>query len=68
MFFPNDLCSSLGFWAGIQQCGETARTTEVHHGEAPLQCWVQRWAPQYKKDLNRLEKAQQRATGMIKGL
>ncbi|KAK4825931.1 hypothetical protein QYF61_003426 [Mycteria americana] len=33
-----------------------------------LECWVQFWAPHYKRDMGILERLQQRATRMIKGL
>ncbi|KAK4812717.1 hypothetical protein QYF61_015036 [Mycteria americana] len=34
----------------------------------PLQCWVQCWAPQYKRDRDRLERVRQRAVKEMKGL
>ncbi|KAK4808964.1 hypothetical protein QYF61_015198 [Mycteria americana] len=34
----------------------------------PLECCVQCWAPQYRRDMDILERVQQRATQMIKGL
>lgn len=43
----------------IRQGGEPAPllgTTETH-----LECWIQRWAPQYKRDVSMLERVQQRA-------
>lgn len=36
--------------------------------ETPLECCVQCCAPQYKRDMNKLEGVQQRATKVIKGL
>ena len=33
-----------------------------------LQCWVLFWVPQYKRDMDILERDQQRATKTIKGL
>ncbi|KAK4832189.1 hypothetical protein QYF61_020969 [Mycteria americana] len=33
-----------------------------------LECWVQLWAPQYKRGTDILERVQQRATKMMKGL
>ena len=33
-----------------------------------LECCVQFWAPQYKRDMDILDRVQQRATEMIKGL
>ena len=33
-----------------------------------LESYVQFWAPQYKRDMDILERIQQRATKMIKGL
>jgi len=36
--------------------------------EARLGCWVQPWAPQYKRDMEILEQVQQRGIKMIKGL
>jgi len=35
---------------------------------ANLECWIQFWAHQYKRDMNTLERVQQRATKIIKGL
>ena len=32
-----------------------------------LECWVQFWALQYKRDVDILERVQQRATKMMKG-
>ncbi|KAK4829977.1 hypothetical protein QYF61_008108 [Mycteria americana] len=37
-------------------------------GETYPECWVQFWAPQYKKDMDFLDQVQHRATKMIKGL
>ena len=33
-----------------------------------LECWVQYWAPQYKSGMDILERAQQSAIEMMKGL
>jgi len=33
-----------------------------------LECWVQFWAPQHKRDMDILERVQNRATQMMKGL
>ena len=33
-----------------------------------LKCWVQFWAPQYKRDMDIPERVQQRATKMTEGL
>ncbi|KAK4818031.1 hypothetical protein QYF61_004155 [Mycteria americana] len=33
-----------------------------------LDCWVQCWAPQYKRDIDILERVRRRATEMVKGL
>jgi len=33
-----------------------------------LDCWLQLWAPQQRRDMDILEKVQQRATKMMKGL
>jgi len=37
-------------------------------GRPHLQCWVQCWAPQFKKDEELLERAQHRATRMRRGV
>jgi len=37
-------------------------------GETHLECWIRCWAPQYKRDVDLLERVQQRATTTIKGL
>ncbi|KAK4829128.1 hypothetical protein QYF61_002207 [Mycteria americana] len=37
-------------------------------GETHLECCIQFWAPQYKREMELLERVQQRATKMIKGL
>ena len=33
-----------------------------------MDCWVWFWAPQYKRDMEILKRAQKKATRMIKGL
>jgi len=33
----------------------------------PQQCWVQLWAPQYDRDMDILQRVQQRAMKMMKG-
>lgn len=37
-------------------------------GERHLECWVQLWAPQYERAMDTLEKVQQGAKKVIKGL
>jgi len=37
-------------------------------GRPHLQCWVQCWAPHFKKNEELLERVQQRATSMMRGL
>lgn len=37
-------------------------------GETQLECWVQSWAPQSKRDRDILEEVHKRATKMITGL
>lgn len=37
-------------------------------GKMHLQCWVPFWAPQYNRDMDILERVQQRAKMMIKSV
>ncbi|KAK4828718.1 hypothetical protein QYF61_000556 [Mycteria americana] len=40
----------------VQGCDPFLSTSETH-----LECWIQCWAPQYKRDMDRLKQVQQRA-------
>ncbi|GAB0191964.1 hypothetical protein GRJ2_001661700 [Grus japonensis] len=58
----------LHWRAHRQQVEEGDPSPLLSAGETQLECWVQFWAPQCKRDMDRLEQVQQRPTNMMKGL
>ncbi|KAK4832739.1 hypothetical protein QYF61_025228 [Mycteria americana] len=52
-------------WAAL---GKTLPAGQERTGERHLECWVKCLPPQYKRDLDILERVQQMSTKMIKGL
>ena len=46
----------------------TVKRLLLSPGETHLECWVQLWAPQYERDVDTVEKVQQSAKKIIKGL
>jgi len=53
-------------WPALGGVSRADPSPVLRPGETYLECWVQSWADQYKRQ-NRLEQVQKRATRMIKG-